>query len=348
MTTTSLRIVAVGDPQAPFDHVLEVLKAHGVLGNDGKIAKDVHLIVMGDYFDYGGKDERAEAQQAAAKMLGWFLGHAEERVTLLAGNHDLARIGELVAFDDAKFAKAQAEADLGYFDKKPSRPEEEFKKEYGVPSWEIVSRDFCAFTARQRTIVVDMMSAQRLRAAYAPSADLLMVHAGVTADTLDALGIPGERDARVIAQKVNRAFYDAFKAWRQTSAPAPFGVPGIHVPGNAEREGTGMFYHRAAADVTKAPGRRFDPKRLPTGITQVIGHIGDKKSRELLNQSPDAAKDGVLRHLVVKGDAIAYGHGVPGDWPQDAATMIFCDGTMRATKPVDYELFDVSKRAALR
>jgi hypothetical protein len=337
----------MGDPQAPFEHVLDVLKAHGLLGPDGKIAKDVKLVVMGDYFDYGGRDERAEAQQSAAKLLGWLLRHAEERVTLLAGNHDLARIGELVAFDDATFARAQAEADLGYYDKKPERPEEDFKKEWNVPSWEVIARDFSAFTARQRTIVIDMMSAQRLRAAFAPSADLLMVHAGVTEDTLDALGIPGERDARVIAQKVNRAFYDAFKAWRQTSAPAPFGVPGLHMPGNAEREGTGMFYHRPSNDPAKSPGRRFAPTRLPVGIAQVIGHVGDKKSRELLGQPVDGAKDGVLRHLVVKGDSATYGHGVPAEWQADAATTIFCDGGMRTAKAAEYQLFDVTARRAL-
>jgi hypothetical protein len=331
------RLVALGDPQAPFERVLDVLRAHGALTAHDRVAPDVHLVVMGDYFDYGGREDRDEATAAAARTFGFFVSHEEEHVTLLAGNHDLARIGELLRLDDAAFARAQAEADLGYFEKTPSRPEVDFRRDYDLPGWEIVARDFSAFHERQRKSVLDALSARRLRAAYAPAPDTLLLHAGLTLDTLAALGIEHERDARVIAQRLNRALFEAFDLWR-SNPQAPFFVPGLHAPGNQHGEGTGIFYHRPAI---RAPngGRRFAPARLPPGLTQVIGHIGDKKCRELLGLDPANARPGPLRHMIARGDEVRYEPGLPAETARDAATMIFVDGTMREAAPADYELF---------
>ena len=327
----------MGDPQAPFTRVLEVLKVHGLLANE-RLVDDVHLVVMGDYFDYDGRDERAEAAQSSARLLGWLLSHPEEQVTLIVGNHDLARVGELVRFDEATFARALEEADRAYYDKSPLRPEEEFKAEFDVPCWEVIARDFSSFKERQRTIVADMLSSRRLRAAFAPSAHVLMVHAGVTVDALETLGADGAKDARVVAQALNRALYDAFEAWR-TDTKKPLAIEGLHTPGSAAGEGKGIFYHRPALDPAAAPGRRFHPSRLPVGLTQAIGHIGDKKCRELLGLDPTAAEEGPLRHMIVRGNDFVYTRGVPQEIPEDAATMIFTDGTMRRADAAKYELF---------
>jgi Calcineurin-like phosphoesterase len=334
------RVVAMGDPQAPFARVMDVLKARSLLAGD-KLADDVHLVVMGDYFDYGGPEERASSAEGSARLLAWLVSHAEEQVTLIAGNHDLARVGELAHLDDATFARAQAEADKGYYDKAPVRPEQAFKDEFDLPTWEIAARDFCAFRERQRALVADLLSARRMRAAFAPSAHVLMVHAGVTSAQLQAAGAGPAKDARVLANALNRALYAGFDAWR-AGTTKKLTLPGLHVPGGATGEGTGFFYHRPSLDPTTSPGRRFHPRELPVGLTQVVGHIGDKKTRELLGVDPAGAKDGPLRHLVVRGDSVQYAHGLPAEpAPKtlDVATMIFTDGGMLRAAPAEYELF---------
>jgi Calcineurin-like phosphoesterase len=334
------RVVAMGDPQAPFTRVMEVLKARALLSGD-KLADDVHLVVMGDYYDYGGREARAEAAEGSARLIAWLVSHAEEQVTLLTGNHDLARVGELAHMDDATFGRAQQEADKGYHDAAPVRPEQAFKDEFDLPSWEIVARDFSAFKERQRALVTDLLSARRMRAAFAPSARVLMIHAGVTQAQLATAGVGTATDARVLANALNRALYAGFDAWR-AGKTKKLEVPGLHAPGSAAGEGTGLFYHRPALDPSKAPGRRFHPRELPVGITQVVGHIGDAKCRELLGADPAAAKDGPLRHLVARGDSVQYAHGIPAlpaAQTPDVATMIFTDGGMLRAEPADYELF---------
>ena len=45
------RTFVMGDPQAPFAKVLEVLDHHHALDDD-KLASDVVLVSIGDHFDY--------------------------------------------------------------------------------------------------------------------------------------------------------------------------------------------------------------------------------------------------------------------------------------------------------
>ena len=49
------RTLVMGDPQGPFDKLLEVLGRHGVLDGD-RLAKDVVLVSIGDHFDYDLRD----------------------------------------------------------------------------------------------------------------------------------------------------------------------------------------------------------------------------------------------------------------------------------------------------
>ena len=334
---TGRRVVAMGDPQAPFARVMEVLRAQGIVAGE-KLADDVHLVVMGDYFDYGGREARAESAEGSARLLAWLVTHAEEQVTLLAGNHDLARVGELAKLDDVTFQRAQQEADKAYYDKAPARPEQAFKDEFDVPSWEVVARDFGAFKERQRALVGDLLSARRMRAAFAPSARVLMLHAGVTHAQLETAGAGAAKDARVMANALNRALFAGYDAYRGGTSPK-LTVPGLHTPGSAAGEGTGLFYQRPAKDPSAAPGRRFHPRELPVGLTQVVGHVGDEKCRELLGLDVAAAKHGPLRHLVARGESVQYAHGAPDAEPEDAAVMIFTDGGMIHADPAAYELF---------
>jgi hypothetical protein len=342
------RRVAMGDPQAPTGKVLEVLDAHGLLGDDGRLAPDVFVVSMGDHFDFGGRAERRASSENATEVLAWLAAHPSDQVVILAGNHDLARVGELARFDDASFQEAQTEADAGYWDKAPARSERDFRARWGTPSWELVARDFGGFKVEQRTLVTALLQTGRLGIAYADGSGLLLTHAGVTLDELDALDVPA--DARVDASAVAASLNAAFAAAARAYTGGPFAIPHLHQPGDASAEGRGMFYHRPArieGDVAKGTlRRRFDVRRLPPGLTQGIGHIRDKKTRQLLGVPPDDARSFALRSLRVKGDAVTYARGVFESARADEAVVLFLDGAMNDATAAEYELLDLDSRSA--
>jgi hypothetical protein len=151
------RRVAIGDPQAPFEKVLEILDAHALLGSDGFLKADVLLVSMGDHFDWGRRSERAQAAADSICLLTWLLSQRQEQVVVLLGNHDLARVGELASFDDRSFAAAQLEADRIYGEGKSPVDEAEeraFIARYpALPSVEVAARDFATFNVRQRELI---------------------------------------------------------------------------------------------------------------------------------------------------------------------------------------------------
>jgi hypothetical protein len=355
-----MRHVAIGDPQAPIETFRAVLDAHGLLeaGPTGpRVAADARLVVMGDYFDWGAPADRDRAAASGRELLEWLAAHPREQVTLLLGNHDLARIGELAHLGDDAFRRARAEADAAYLDHRPERTLEEFTSATGLPTWELASRDFSTFEAAQRDTVTRLLREGRLDVAFAPAPDLLLTHAGVTRAQLARLGLPdveaGKPDATEIAAHLTQALRDAVAAW----SGGPFVIPGLHEPGDATREGRGMFYHRpevrhdlgqVGASARAVPGlsRRFDVASLPVGLGQAIGHIRDKKCRTLLGVlEPDDVGEGALHHLQVRGDRVSYARGVPRTFAADAATMIFLDGGMHHVSPARYEVYDLVTRA---
>ncbi len=99
------RAVAIGDPQTSAERWFGALAAHGLLGDDGWLRPDVRLVAMGDYFDYH-VPERDRARVEGVLILGWLATHAPAQVTLLAGNHDLARVMEFAHVDDDRFRAA--------------------------------------------------------------------------------------------------------------------------------------------------------------------------------------------------------------------------------------------------
>ncbi len=110
-----------------------------------------------------------------------------------------------------------------------------------------------------------------------------------------------------------------------------------------------MLFHRPAKrpDLgSPAAGRRFLPGRLPIGLTQAIGHIRDKKCRELLDANEQPPLDGPLRTLQVRSGTVSYARGVMAGGP-DAATMIFLDGAMLNADARAYELLDLDRRVRL-
>lgn len=326
---------AIGDPQAPFDTFTAILDRHGLRAPHGKLRDDVRLISMGDHFDWGKPSDRERAASDAMKLVAWLTSHEPEQVVMIAGNHDLARVGELWGISDDEFARAQVVADRAYI-AKDAGADAEFHREWPrFTTAEVVSRDLSTYKAEQSEVVASLLRTQRLRMAHVENG-LLFVHAGVTTNEVSG-------DTNEIARQLNQALQDA-------SDTRPLAIPRLHVPGDSDVEGLGVLYHRPSRGLTdeekrelaRSPmRRRFDPLAIPVGVKQVIGHIRDSKCRRLMSDIADNAPstDGVLRSLVVDGTSARYQHGLQ----TGPASIWFTDGGMSAC-PVDkYELLDVQR-----
>jgi len=353
--------IAVGDPQAPFATFLAILRRHGLLTGADRLRDEVALVSIGDHFDWGGRADREDAARGGLELLAWLASHPPDQVALVAGNHDLARVGELAAFDDARFAAAQAEADRIDQDGAGAHAlEQAFRERYPeLPTAECAARDLGSFRAEQRALVTELLRAGRFCLGLAAADDLLLCHAGVTRDELALLGLEADRapDARAIAGALNAALDAAVAAW---DGHGPLRIAGLHEPGSAAAgETRGALLQRPAHPTSDPDGglfagpprRRFDPRWLPAGLTQAVGHIRDAKCRALLAPWSDAspAQDGPLRHLRVSGDDVRYARGLPAQPDPGSATLVFLDGGMNHVADLrDYELFDLDARTAAR
>ena len=330
------RRFAIGDPQASIEKFFSILDAHALLGEDGLLAPDVELTSIGDHFDYGKtRDEIEQAAEDGTALLAWLACHPPDQARIVAGNHDLARVGELAAFDDERFAAARAEAREVY---ENGAPEAEFQRRWPeIPTAELAARDYSSFRVAQRDLVVELLRSKRMRAAFADGPATLQLHAGVTRETVERLALSQSASAAEIADALNLALDRAVDAWRPGT---PLSIPGLHRAGSAASgEGEGVFYHRPARLVRSA--RRFDPRRLPAGLTQVVGHTGDRKCRELLGDGwhdAVAPRHGVLRTLTTDGETIVYGHGIR-EAAAGQARVIFIDGGMSHCATPEYELY---------
>ena len=356
--TGATRRVAMGDPQAPLPRVLEILDRHDLLSDDGRIHPGAQLVSMGDHFDWGAPDERTFAAESGYALLAWLAAHPRGQVSILTGNHDLARVGELVTYDDIRFQDARAEAvairrmHMGH----PGRAERRhtfLTENAALPSVGVAVRDFSTFEARQRTLVEALLRGGRLRAALAVAPDFLLIHAAVTPEDLALVDYAGDAaDAQAIATTIQEAFDDAAMAWDGEDA---FGIPHLYRPGSYSKgESRGIFVQRPADPAVGElplfegpPRRRFDPRILAQGLTQATGHIRDQKCRDLMPVWADEG-DGVsgpLRHLWTDGRRVIYKRGVPA--PEGGAQLLFTDGGMNHADPADYELLDLDTRKAL-
>jgi hypothetical protein len=347
------RRFAIGDPQAPIEVFLEILDRHDLLDDSGWLVAGASLISIGDHFDFGAFEERERVARSGLELLGWLAAHPADQVEIIAGNHDLGRVGELVGFDDESFAVVAARAREAYRDGDPDPTLEAalLDRWPALPTAELAARDFAAFTVAQHNLVKRLLRAGRMRIAAPVAVDVLACHAGVTTAELDALGFDASAaDATAVAAAINTAFDQAVAEW---AGRGPLSSPILHTPGDAESgEGGGMLYHRPAnPEVTGEPEtyagpnrRRYDPRTLPIGLTQIVGHISDAKCRDLLGDWVEGeTAPGQIRHLETDGEQVVYRPGRPETLTGagDRARLVFIDGGMNKVPPSAREILEI-------
>ena len=361
------RVRVIGDPQTSLDRFLEVLSAHELLTVDGWLADDVQLVSIGDHFDYRVHDESDPGEDGVA-ILRWLAEHHPSQVVLLVGNHDAARVMELITLSDARFAEARAAAArLAPLER--SAPEEyarrwrdEVAPAYpGMVTPGLFARDYASYGEAQRDLVMTLLSAGRMRlgvAARLPDArTALLTHAGVTRREVDHLG--AEIGPVELAAALDRRLAAAVEARRADWAAGrrvPLDLSPLHVAGAQPHEGGGLLYHRpsnpARASTPSDPvdvawesdprRRRYHPRELPAGLVQVVGHTHHTKCKQELRGwlAPDAEAltHGGLRTLIADGptlDDVRYHAGVLAA-PRTAATMVMIDAEINdLERPAD-------------
>ena len=355
------RTFVMGDPQAPFAKVLEVLDRHHLLVGD-RLAPDAELISIGDHFDYDHLDPVTAGKEGVI-LLKWLASHDPTQVRIILGNHDVSRVMELASLDDAAFGAARAFAkqiDAG------TKTADEFRAAYPeLPPPGVVGRDYASFHAEQRALVVELLLAGRFMLATVgelAGRDVLITHASVTQRELDLLGIPALRDPHAIALALRAFLVAAVERVRgdwERGVITPLDLSPLHFPGGAGLEGGGMLYHRPSNPAVgslfdQARPRRFDPRTLPRGLTQVAGHSGHAKCvHELgawVSATAAARKHGGVRTLIVDGNDVSYElvtAGRPFSLARgaDAAEVVLVDGEMRRVGSDEIDLLPLDQAA---
>src|SRR5439155_25074821 len=184
-------------------------------------------------------------------------------------------------------------------------------------------------TTEQRTLVAELLLAGRFRLAItgelADGRRVLLTHAGVTSRELGLLDLSDVRDPDAIATALQTHLAGAVERVRddwQRGVYTPLSLEPLHITGARGEEGGGLLYHRpsnpAQGDkawaLDPARPRRFDPRTLPVGLTQVAGHSGHAKCvHELgpwVSANAKARKHGGIRTLRVGAHGITYDMGV--------------------------------------
>jgi len=343
------RWFVVGDPQTTAKRFFSVLDRYGILGADGLLAPGMGLVSMGDHFDFSMGSP--EAEPAGREIFAWLVAQ-EGSVHVLVGNHDIARVAELAFESDASFAAARRDAvvirDLhrdGKSDEATAREEAFFERFPRVPSPGMVLKDFASFSVAQRRHVQRAMLAKRMRLALVAQVHgrpALLTHAGVTRRELRLLDVPAEPAA--IAGALERRFDEAIErvatSWG-AGDEAALALEPIHVAGRSRKEGGGLLYHRPARrdrdgadpewELAAESPRKFDPRDLPPGLVQMIGHSGHAR---MVRDLPGfvvagSERDGIpLRTLSVSaaGDVVRYEEGVVPPAPGGATVYMVDPG----------------------
>ena len=357
------RILVMGDPQAPFAKVMAVLAHHRALDGE-RLAREVVLVSMGDYFDYDLRQPQVAGQEGL-RVLRWLASHEPAQTVLLFGNHDAARVMELASVSDERFAAAQVLArsidDLkrsAGIDAASSREAHEFLARFpDVPTYGYAVRDYASFSAEQRALVVELLLAGRFRLAHSgellDGRPVLLTHAGVTSREVALLEQPAR--SRLLADALEARLAAAVERCRSNwvrGMITPLSLAPLHVAGDCGEEGGGLLYRQPADldrpgadrawELDAARPRRFDPRDLPSGLTQIAGHTGHTKClHELGKWATPAARHqvhGGIRTLRSHEGEVVYDLGVSPPMT-DAGQLILVDGEMRLVAAADYEFW---------
>jgi hypothetical protein len=332
----------LGDPQAPFASIMALLDRYGLLGGDGQLRANVQLVSIGDHFDYD-LNTPEESRAEGLAVLRWFAAHSPEQVQLIFGNHDAARVVELALVDDREFADARALAlsiettkrDQSW-DAGKQRERDEFLPRFPtISTTAIAARDYASFSVEQRDLVTELLHAGRFHLALTGTLEarpVLLTHAGVTTRETSST------DPETIAAALEQVFATAIASWqpgtRLSLEPlSQAGAPGqeaggllAHRPTNPERANADPAW-----ELDRTRPRRFGPRELPRGLTQIAGHTNHPMcSRELVPWvTPRAA---ATRYAGIRtlraADAITYDLGVLPPL-ENAADLILVDGELR-------------------
>lgn len=350
------RTLVMGDPQAPFGKLLEVLARHQALDGD-RLARDVVLVSIGDHFDYDSTNWQT-AGEDGLKFLRWLASHDAAQVKLLLGNHDVSRVMELAAITDERFAAARTFARA--LDGDPAR-DARFRAAFPeLPTAGLAGRDFASFSVEQRALVMELLLAGRFDLALVGELSdgraALLTHAGVTGRELAMIGAAAEPAAIAasLQARLAAAIDQVRDDWTRGVA-TPLSLEPLHVAGIPGEEGGGLLYHRPTnperrgADrswqILRDRPRRFDPRTLPPGLTQIAGHTGHNKClAELDGWATAAARGrphGGIRTLRRAGQTVTYDLGVASP-AGGVADLILIDGELRRVPAAEFALLPLA------
>jgi hypothetical protein len=354
---------AIGDLQCSFDKFIAVLENHKLLDGSKRLREEVELLSIGDYFDYHDKesDDLKKTHSNGIRILEWLAGHESSQVTIILGNHDSARVQELISFSDEGFAEARSLALDWKNSQDPKTLETFFQRYPELPNPDIALRDFSSYGQAQRELVISLLLNKRLRLGHAESIQgqpVLVNHAGVTHRELKILGLEHEREPATIAKALDKMLYARVErvaaAWSRGERPALDLAP-LHVSGVTKEEGGGLLYHRPTNPefytdrwaFSQSRPRRYDPACLPRGLAQVVGHTTHKKCcQEFGDWIPDGAKNAnacALRSMRVGSGTPDYRLQLPSSimLGENEALMIMIDAAINDAKVEEYPLLQL-------
>ena len=363
-----MRTLVVGDPQASFDKLAEVLRRHDVLDAHGLVRDDVCLVAIGDYFDYDLNDP-AGAGREGLRILRWLASQPEPRVRLLFGNHDAARVIELAGVADARWADARVLArsiaatkrERGW-DAAAEREQREWLPRFpDISTYGICACDYASFSEEQQRLVVELLLAGRFHLGLAGTLpdgrDVLLTHAGVTEREVALLG---EREPAAIARALDGMLAAAVERCRadwECGCITPLDLAPLEIAGTPGEEAGGLLVHRPAArtrdgadaawEFDPARPRRFEPRELPRGLVQVAGHTGHHKCLQELAPAWVTPAARVRSHGGIRTlrrlDGAVYDLGVLA--AGGVADLILVDGELRAVDASAYNLLALASIA---
>jgi hypothetical protein len=196
--------------------------------------------------------------------------------------------------------------------------------------------------------------------ALAHRTDVLISHAAITERELALLGLAGVYEPHAIAVALRDFLVTAIDRVRadwQRGIITPLDLAPLHLAGGHGQEGGGFLYHRPSNPAVgslfdHARPRRFDPRTLPRGLTQIAGHSGHAKCvyelGEWVSAAARARKHGGVRTLIVDDDRVSYDLVTTHDQPfplargPAVAELVLVDGEMRRVAADEIDLLPLA------